>query len=165
MVAVVAAVFHPIAWTDDEMRFAVIAPAALGALLFFGTLALGRLDVPVTVGPVVVTPLLVAILAALGSLVVYVVFRFAGGIGYGPLAGPRAPDDPLRALEPPAPPPDGWLRPGWLLGLPLAWAALCLVLIPVGALRRELPAVGVRREPPAVGRASRPGIPVRPWST
>ena len=132
LVAVVAAVFHPIAWTDDEMRFAVIAPAALGALLFFGTLALGRLDIPVTVGPVVVTPLLVAILAALGSLVVYMVFRFAGGIGYGPLAGPRPPGDPLRALEPPAPPPDGWLRPGWLLGLPLAWAALCLVLIPVG---------------------------------
>ena len=132
LVAVVAAVFHPIAWTDDEMRFAVIAPAALGALLFFGSLALGRLDIPVTVGPVVVTPLLVAILAALGSLVVYMVFRFAGGIGYGPLAGPRAPGDPLRALEPPAPPPDGWLRPGWLLGLPLAWAALCLVLIPVG---------------------------------
>ena len=56
-----------------------------------------------TVGPIAVTPLLVAIVAALGSLVVYVAFRFAGGIGYGPLAGPRAPDDPLRALEPPAP--------------------------------------------------------------
>ena len=132
LVAVVAAVFHPIAWTDEEMRFAVIAPAALGALLFFGTLALRRLDMPVTLGPVAVTPLLVAIVAALGSLVVYMVFRFAGGIGYGPLTGPRAPDDPLRALEPTAPPPEGWLRPGWLLGLPMAWAALCLVLIPVG---------------------------------
>ncbi len=61
LVAVVAAVFHPIAWTDDEMRFAVIAPAALGALLFFGTLAMRRLDIPVTLGPVAVTPLLVAI--------------------------------------------------------------------------------------------------------
>ena len=132
LVAVVAAVFHPIAWTDDEMRFAVIAPAALGTLLFFGTLALRRLDVPVTLGPVAITPLLVAIVAALGSLVVYMAFRFAGGIGYGPLAGPRAQDDPLRALEPPAPAPEGWLRPGWLLGLPMAWAALCLVLIPVG---------------------------------
>ena len=40
LIAVVAAVFHPIAWTDDEMRFAVMAPAALGALLFFGALAL-----------------------------------------------------------------------------------------------------------------------------
>ena len=29
-------VVHPIAWTDDEMRFAVFAPAALGALVFFG---------------------------------------------------------------------------------------------------------------------------------
>ena len=132
LIAVVAAVFHPIAWTDDEMRFAVVAPAALGVLLFFGALALGRLDIPVTVGPIAVTPLFLAIVAALGSLVVYAVFRFAGGIGYGPMAGPRAPDDPLRALEPPAPAPDGWLRPGWLLGLPMVWAALCLVLIPVG---------------------------------
>ena len=44
LVAVVAAVFHPIAWTDEEMRLAVIAPAAVGALVFFGALALGRLD-------------------------------------------------------------------------------------------------------------------------
>jgi len=132
LIAVVAAVFHPIAWTDDEMRFAVVAPAALGALLFFGALAVGRLDVPVTVGSMAITPLFLAIVAALGSLAVYAVFRFAGGIGYGPMAGPRATDDPMRALEPPAPAPEGWLRPGWLLGLPMVWAALCLVLIPVG---------------------------------
>jgi C-terminal four TMM region of protein-O-mannosyltransferase/Dolichyl-phosphate-mannose-protein mannosyltransferase len=132
LIAVVAAVFHPIAWTDEEMRFAVVAPAALGALLFFGALALGRLDDPVTIGSVAITPLLLAILLALGSLAVYAIFRFAGGIGYGPMAGPRAPDDPMRVLEPPAPAPDGWLRPGWLLGLPLVWAAVSLVVIPVG---------------------------------
>jgi len=132
LIAVVAAVFHPIAWTDDEMRFAVVAPAALGALVFFGALAIGRLDVPVTVGSLAITPLFAAIVAALGSLVVYAVFRIAAGVGYGPLAGPRAPDDPMRALEPPAPAPDGWLRPGHLLGLPMAFAAVCLVLIPLG---------------------------------
>jgi hypothetical protein len=131
LVAVVAAVFHPIAWTDEEMRFAVVAPAALGAVLFFGALALGRLESSVAVGSVLVTPLFLAIVAGLGSLLVYGTFRFAGGLGYGPLAGARAPDDPLRILEPPAPAPSGWLRPGRLLGLPMAWAAVCLVLIPV----------------------------------
>ena len=131
LIAVVAAVFHPIAWTDEEMRFAVVAPAAVGTLVFFGALALGRLDDPVTVGPLTVAPTLVAITAALGSLVVYAAFRIGAGLGYGPLAGPLAPDDPARVLEPPAPAPDGWLRPGRLLGLPMAWAAVCLVLIPV----------------------------------
>ncbi len=132
LIAVVAAVFHPIAWTDEEMRFAVVAPAAVGALLFFGALAVGRLDVPVTVGPLEITPLLAATVAAVGSLVVYGALRLAGSVGYGPMAGPRAPGDPQRALEPPAPAPGGWLRPGHLLGLPIAWAAVCLVLIPLG---------------------------------
>ena len=131
LVAVVAAVFHPIAWTDEEMRFAVVAPAAIGALLFFGALALGRLDIAVTVGPLAVTPVVVAILAATASLVVHAAFWAGGSAGYGPMAGARAPDDPMRVLEPPAPAPNGWLRPGRLLGLPMAWAAVCLVLIPV----------------------------------
>ncbi|MEO7229920.1 MAG: hypothetical protein ABIZ30_04945, partial [Candidatus Limnocylindrales bacterium] len=41
------------------------------------------------------------------------------------------PDDPRRVLESPAPPPDGWLRPGWLMGLPLVWATVCLIAIPL----------------------------------
>ena len=44
LLAVVVAVLHPIAWTDEEMRFAVIAPAALGGLVFFGALATGRIS-------------------------------------------------------------------------------------------------------------------------
>ena len=132
LIAVTAAVFHPIAWTDEEMRFAVVAPAVIGALVFFGAVALGRIDTAVTVGPIVVTPTLVAILAALSSLVVYAAFRIGGSVGYGPLAGARAPDDPMRILEPPAPAPTGWLRPGHLLGLPMVWAAACLVAIPLG---------------------------------
>jgi 4-amino-4-deoxy-L-arabinose transferase-like glycosyltransferase len=131
LVAVVAAVFHPIAWTDEEMRFAVIAPAALGALVFFVGLALGRSDATVALGPVAVTPVLAAIALAMGSLVVYAVFRLAGAIGYGPLAGPEGRDDPDRVLEPPAPAPAAWLRPGAFLGLPLVWAAICMVAIPL----------------------------------
>ena len=132
LVAVVASVHHPIAWTDEEQWFASIAPAAAGTALFFGALALGRLDTSVTLGPVAVTPLLAAIALGLGSLVVVGAFTMAGRLGYGPLAAPPGPDDPRRVLEPPAHPPDGWLRPGWLIGLPLVWAVVCLIAIPLG---------------------------------
>jgi hypothetical protein len=131
LIAVVAAVFHPIAWTDEEMRIAVVAPAAIGALVFFGALAFGKLDTVVGLGPIAISPVLVALLAAAASLAVYGAFMVGGNVGYGPMAGPRDPGDPMRVLGPPAPAPTGWLRPGWLLGLPMAWAAVCLVLIPV----------------------------------
>ena len=43
-----------------------------------------------------------------------------------------APGDPIRSpREPPAPPADGWLRPGWLLGVAVVWAIVCLVALPV----------------------------------
>ncbi len=132
LIAVVTAVFHPIAWTDEEMRIGVVAPAAIGAVVFFGALAFGRLDSTLAVGPIAISPVLVAILAAAASLVVYAAFWLGGNIGYGPMAGAREPGDPMRILEPPAPAPSGWLRPGWLFGLPMVWAAVCLVLIPVG---------------------------------
>ncbi len=133
LLAVVIAIFHPIAWTDEEMWLALIAPTALGAVVFFGALTLGRLDQPVVLGPISVTPLLAAIAAALGSVVVYLAFRLGGLLGYGPLKVPPPPDDPQRYLDPPDPAPTGWLRPGWLLGLPLLWTAVCLVAIPLGA--------------------------------
>ena len=46
----------------------------------------------------------------------------------------RHPDRTIRQryLDPPGPAPAGWLRPGWLLGLPLVWTAVCLVAIPLG---------------------------------
>jgi protein-O-mannosyltransferase-like protein len=131
LLAVVAAVFHPLAWTDEETWLALVAPTAAGALIFFGALALGRLQTPLVFGPVSTTPLLLAIAAALGSVVVYGAFRLGAAVGYGPMAGAPAEGDPRRVLEPPAPAPEGWLRPGWLLGLPLVWATVSLVVIPL----------------------------------
>ncbi len=131
LLAVIVAVLHPIAWTDDEMRIAVIAPVALGALVFFGALGLGRLDTGIVVRSISVTPLLVAVLLSLGSLVVWGLFLLGGRFGFGPLAAPPGPDDPARFLEPPAPAPEGWLRPGWLLGLPIVWAVICLLALPL----------------------------------
>jgi hypothetical protein len=132
LLAVVVAIFHPIAWTDEEMWLALIAPSAVGAVLFFGALTVGRLDEPIVIGPVSVTPLLAAIAAALTSVAVYLAFRLGGILGYGPLKPPPGRDDPQRYLDPPDPAPTGWLRPGWLLGLPLVWATVCLVAIPLG---------------------------------
>src|SRR4029077_21204050 len=62
LLATVVNVLHPIAWTDDEQWFAVIAPAALGILVFFGALALGKLGHSYTIGSLAVTPLEIAIL-------------------------------------------------------------------------------------------------------
>jgi C-terminal four TMM region of protein-O-mannosyltransferase/Dolichyl-phosphate-mannose-protein mannosyltransferase len=132
LLAVVVAVLHPIAWTDEEMRFAVIAPAALGALVFFGALATGRLSSTVALGSLSATPLLVALALAAGSLVVVGLFWLGGRIGFGPLAPPPEPDDPIRLLDPPGTPPEGWLRPGWALGIPVVWALVCLIALPVG---------------------------------
>ncbi len=132
LLTVIATILHPIAWTDEELRVAVIAPAALGALVFFGGLALGRLDSPVlAVGGIGVRLLDLAILLGIAAPAIYGLFRLAGRIGFGPLALPPAPDDPLRLLEPPAPPAEGWLRPGWGFGIPIAWAAICLVAVPL----------------------------------
>ena len=131
LIAVVVAVQHPIAWTDAEQWFALAAPAVLGAVVFFAALATGRLQTEIALGSVVITPLLAAIALASGSLVVAAAFTLGGRLGYGPLAGAPAPDDPRSILEPPAPPPPDWLRPGWLLGLPLVWAVLSLVAIPL----------------------------------
>ncbi len=131
LLAVVTAIFHPVAWTDEEMWLALAAPTALGALIFFGALTLGRLDTSYVLGPVSVTPLLAAIAAALGSVAVYASFRIGAALGYGPLAAPPRPGSPARALEPPARAPDGWLRPGWAFGLPLVWATVSLIAIPL----------------------------------
>jgi hypothetical protein len=99
-------------------------------VVFFGAVALGRVDTAITLGPLTVTPLLVAIALGLGSVLVYGAFRIGGDLGFGPLAR-RLPDGASADGLAPAPAPTGWLRPGWLVGLPLAWATLSLVAIPL----------------------------------
>ena len=122
LVAVVVAVLHPIAWTDEELRFAVARAGALAARSSSSARsALGRLDAPIVLGPLAVTPLLVAIALGLGSpsCVAPVLARRAARVRAARRPARRR-TIPAALLEPPAPPPDGWLRPGWLLGLPVA---------------------------------------------
>ncbi|MFH1474884.1 MAG: phospholipid carrier-dependent glycosyltransferase, partial [Chloroflexota bacterium] len=120
LVVAAVAVLHPVAWTVEEIRIAVGGPAAAGALLGLAAipLDLGQLAQAVAVG-----------LMALGGAAAGG-FWLAGRLGLGPLAPPPAPDDPAALLEAAEPAPPGWLRPGWLAGLPIAWAVLCLLGIP-----------------------------------
>lgn len=131
LVTVIVSVLHPIAWTDEEMRLAGLAPAVAGIVVFFGALGLGLLDEAITVGSVAITPLFVAVLLGIGSPLVIAAFWLGGRWGFGPLATAPGPDDPARRLPPPAPPPDGWLRPGHAFGIPVAWTAVCLVVLPL----------------------------------
>ncbi len=141
-IAVVVNILHPIAWSDDETRFAVGAPAALGGIIALAAIGLGRAGTQLAGVPLpqiaseaslVLTPLHVAAALVTLSLVVYGAFVLAGRAGFGPFAPPRDPTDPAALLPPPAPPPRAdWLRPGALLGLPIAWMAVCLLLIPLG---------------------------------
>ena len=131
LVAVVVSVLHPIAWSLDEVRFAVGAPAAGGVIVGLGALALGKMNAAAKVGPLSVTPLLVAFGLVLLSGVVFTSLWLAGRAGLGPLARPPAPDDPVRLLDPPAPAAEGWLRPGWAFGLSIAWTVVSLLAIPL----------------------------------
>ena len=131
LVAVVAAVTHPIAWTDEEQWLALLAPAAIGTLVFFAALATGSLGTEFVVGPVSVAPIHLAVALATGSLAVAAAFLVGARLGYGPLAAAPPALAGGVELEPPAPPPGGWLRPGWAFGIPLLWAAVSMVAIPL----------------------------------
>ena len=131
LLTVVVSVLHPVAWTLDEMRFAVVAPGVLGiggALVAF---ALG-ITPPEPGGPTPIGAYLLAASAVLVALAVLMVvlFRVGARYGMGPLAPPPEPDDPARLLEPPAPAPEGWLRLGSGWGLPAAWMVICILVIP-----------------------------------
>ena len=120
LVAAAVTVLHPIAWSVEEVRIAVAGPAAVGALVVLAAIPLGLGS----------TALALALgcfgLAAFAALA----FWLAARLGFGPLAPPPLPDDPASLLEPPAPAPEGWLRPGWRWGLPVAWASASLLAIP-----------------------------------
>jgi len=120
LVAAAVTVLHPIAWSVEEVWIAVAGPAAVGALVALAA-------IPLNLGSA-------ALALALGcfgiSALAAGAFWFAGRLGFGPLAPPLPPDDPVALLDPPAPAPEGWLRPGWRRGLPVAWAGISLGAIP-----------------------------------
>ena len=145
------------------MWFAVVAPAAVGALVFFGALALGQLDSAVTVGPVAVTPLLVAIAGRARRRSSST--RPSGSAATSATARWPAPPAPGR---PAAPPRAAGARPERLAAAGLA--ARAADGLGGGLPRRrsrsrstscQLPAVGGRSRTTSCGTASRPATPGR----
>jgi len=126
---VVVTVYHPVAWSDDEVRFAVGAPAAVGILVALTSIALGKAETAIALGPVQVTPLHVGFAGVALGIVAYGAFMLGGKLGIGPLAPPEP--DGATGPPPASPAPDGWLRMGWGLGIPVAWFAGCLLVLPL----------------------------------
>ncbi len=131
LVAVLVTVLHPIAWTDDEARFAIAAPAVAGAAIALIALPLGAIDRRLTFGPFAFTPFLAGFALVVLAVLVAIAFWLAGRWGFGPFAAPPAPDDPVALVDPPAPPAEGWLRIGSLAGLPVVWMIVCLIGLPL----------------------------------
>jgi hypothetical protein len=130
LATVVVSVYHPVAWADDEVRFAVGAPAALGIVIAGGAVALGRAQEAVVLGPVSLTPLEAGFGLVVVGIAAYAAFMIGGRLGIGPMApspDPGAPDGP----PPASPAPEGWVRLGWGLGLPVVWLAGSLLVIPI----------------------------------
>ncbi len=130
LVASTAVVLHPIAWSDEEERLLVWGPAAIGAAAL--AIAVGAAGHEFVVGPIKVTPTEAAFGLVATSGVIYTLVVLIGRIGFGPKAAGPSRDDPARFLPTAVAAPEGWLRPGAMLGLPMAWVVICLVAIPLG---------------------------------
>jgi hypothetical protein len=116
-IAAAANAYHPIAWTRQELVFGIVVPALIGIVAGVAGIAKG-------------SHTLLAIGAA-GIVVPGVAFWVAGRLGFGPLAAPPGADDPSSFAGPPSPAPEGWLRLGSGFGLPAAWMAACLLVLPI----------------------------------
>jgi outer membrane protein assembly factor BamB len=128
--AAAASAYRPVAWTRDELRFAVVAPPVLGLA---GPVVIAVLLVPIGL-PVSLGPLLAVELAAgaagLGiGLLAGAAFWISGRFGFGPLAVARLPEPGAGAG--PSPAAEGWLRPGWGFGVPAAWTMFCIGILPL----------------------------------
>jgi Gpi18-like mannosyltransferase len=132
LVAVVANVVHPIAWTWAEQRLAIGAPVAAGGAVALWALTTGRMTDRVAIGPLTLPVLDVALLGFAFGAVVYTAFYFLGRVGFGPMARRFEPDDPASLVDPPAPGARGWLNLGSGFGIPALFSLVCLVGIPLG---------------------------------
>jgi Gpi18-like mannosyltransferase/predicted membrane-bound dolichyl-phosphate-mannose-protein mannosyltransferase len=136
VLAIAAAMaWHPIAWSPEELRFAAFAPAVIGVVLLvagasgrltLGTVTLAGFSVPFLIAGGL-SFLALAVVAGVGA-------RVAAATGVLPVARDAHEGDRALAAdddEPSAPAPRGWLRPGVGLGVPLAYALVCLVVVPL----------------------------------
>ncbi|MEO5966038.1 MAG: phospholipid carrier-dependent glycosyltransferase, partial [Candidatus Limnocylindrales bacterium] len=131
LAAVVVTIYHPIAWSDDEVRLAVGGPAAIGILLALGSIAVGKANAEVALGPVILNPLSLSFGLVLVGGLAYAAFQVSGRYGMGPMAMAPEPGSAAALVPPPGDPAEGWLRLGSGLGLPMAWMVVSLIAIPL----------------------------------
>ena len=84
LATVVVTIYHPIAWSDEEMWFAVAGPGAIGILIAFVSIVLGRAGKTYTVGPIQFTPLEVAFAFVVVGILAYAAFQVAARFGVRP---------------------------------------------------------------------------------
>ena len=123
LLATIVTILHPIAWSVDELRFAIGAPGGAGHPDRSRGDPTGRRRPDVQARSRRRSRRSRAALTLFGvAIAVAAAFVLAGRFGFGPMAPPLAPDDPARLAEPPAEPPPSWLRlgsysacppPGW----------------------------------------------------
>ncbi len=132
VIAVLANVLHPVAWTWEEVRFAIGAPIAAGLVAIVYGLSRGDAAARFEIGPVNASAVELGFLALLGAGAIYAAFIVAGRLGFGPFVAAAEPDDVAAMVEPPAEAPRGWLRLGSGFGLPAVWLAVGLLVVPIG---------------------------------
>ena len=131
LATVVITVYHPVRWSDEEVRLAVGGPAALGILVALGAIATGRAATEIAVGPILLNPLTVAFALVVAGGLAYVAFQVGGRYGIGPMAPEPQPGEARALIPPPAPAAEGWLRLGSGFGLPMVWMVVSLLAIPL----------------------------------
>jgi hypothetical protein len=136
VIAAAANAYHPIAWTKQEVRFAIGAPIAAGLGLalagaLFGQNVSDFMRAAINSGIGGAKLEVWGAYVAAAGLAVAAAFWFAGLLGFGPMAQPPRPDDPAAHSGPPAPAPTGWLRLGSGFGLPAVWIGACLIVLPL----------------------------------
>ncbi len=118
--AAAANAYHPIAWTREELWFAIVAPIVVGVLALLDGLVRGN-----------TLALELGLAGIVGGPAIAAAFWYGGTLGFGPLAVPPGPNDPSRFADPPSPAPKGWLRLGTGFGIPAAWMVACLLILPI----------------------------------
>ncbi len=134
LAAVVITVYRPVAWSGDEVRFAIGAPAVVGLLVALTAIAMGKAGDTLAIGPAQFTALEAGFALVVVGIVAYAAFALGGRLGVGPMAadpGPADASDRAGAPPPASPAPGGWVRIGWGLGLPTIWLAVSLLVIPL----------------------------------
>ena len=165
-VAAAVCVLHPIAWSDDEIRFAVGAPAALGVVVGLVAVALGKAGATVVIGPLAVTPLYLAAGLVVLSLIVYGAFYAAGRLGLGPLAHhrPRRPGSGRGRCS--ACRSSGWSPASWSCRSPCTSRPTCRGRSSraIGSRTRGHPATPARRSSTSRSRCTTTTT-TSPWPT